>query len=1447
MASAATLSPTREVAAAQLPSQQQTSLTSITLQRAASSMMTRSSSVGRFPESNTQGVLRGISVIAQTKLGLTANSDIETVSISEDFNGQILVSGCNRDGGTFGAGRLPTMLNRHMRNRDRRLPRVTYVSVGPTEEFYVAFADGTSCFWHHDTSFVGRMSIIDPKTIRCVCFGTDGAWIVITTQYNYWSNIHSPVLESLLWSTRPTFRRYRVPIRTPLSQGNSNCFPLVNGPRPDFGPRASDLMSTTTTERRNMFSMHNSSSDSDSDNDSRDERSGISRSRGLGINSVANHSRSASFASSVAGNRTNSPTPAMQSPTLIIHPPAPELAQNTLAGSRNGSPGKPGALSPTYTVHASDGGRRNLIRFVSISPLNPDSFVVLYDDPVAADWCVFDDDLEVVLKSELRGRSQAEINSVKGLFFGPDNTLVSFHRVPRPSSPFSLGATPGEATLFFPNTTSSPPGTGGGDSGSSSPTASAPQEPTSATMPRTPNSSLSSPTGPNSPNGVTPSAASQRPSGAVNGARPRRLLELTTVSQVKRRQTLQQLNSGGGPVSSNQSFSSLASSQTGPAAGTSTRSFASPPGSGPSSPASTTNRVRSSLDATSAAAPLPAAATLPPIAPPGPLPSNYYRMPEVLGYTIPPPPPAPPQATANAPAVPSNRASPTPAVGAEARTMDVEAKSAKDYSKLFQLLRSSLRVLDGSTTSQNSLNAEGNYQRNGQITSTIKSLLELGMPVSWFRSQSLPTWLHPRLATAIQKARENLPLQACRLLVAADRRKKGTGAAQNGTLTIDELFEQAEIDTQQATVEYVQLKTGCEKDAKINAMQDLVRRRIALQTIDRKKRGISSGSSVRRRLAADSANLPRERTVLFSSDDSGSLSREGSVALGGRQSTTSTNRENSSIVVYNRENTSLLFQTDSVVTGLAPPPLARQQTDTFTQDYSSGTQPSTLISDSTIISNSSALIPAQQVAFEPPPQRGVLSFANGFVNYLGHVRDGKRHGWGVSSYGAAAEFSWFAGHWENDVPVLGLLCFKNGIIYFGEVDSFGRRQGFGSCNYLNHTDSTQDRAFLAGRWAANNPQWGVLAYRDGRHYTGAFLGPFRNGPGCCFFPPNHQSIVFCGQYDNDQYAAAPGVLRNANGMVLEGDLRNNQVRAIQGPKEIPREPTAFEAGQLEQLLQRALRFVAEQWPESDGRVLVDGICNWRRTRGPIAKSVCNFLRGVDHLSMTATFHSGPLLFGWHGTSHPEHLWEIEKSGFNPSKRSRQNQGPGEYFAVHYQDAVKYCQGKDTILLSAILPGFHVSCLPDSCYVVNNPPAPSALTFVLPIVAVQFVPPPVRRYISPSEQNTYRWQFLWQGYIRAPNSAPGTRPEESWIPHEFAANRVIALAWNAYLVKEGPPNVRFTITPLDVTEIEQEYEIDFLSMTQKNVRSDFTRKITYAHVPAVPLELSDRLLQVFRRL
>ncbi|CAF0990082.1 unnamed protein product [Brachionus calyciflorus] len=93
------------------------------------------------------------------------------------------------------------------------------------------------------------------------------------------------------------------------------------------------------------------------------------------------------------------------------------------------------------------------------------------------------------------------------------------------------------------------------------------------------------------------------------------------------------------------------------------------------------------------------------------------------------------------------------------------------------------------------------------------------------------------------------------------------------------------------------------------------------------------------------------------------------------------------------------------------------------------------------------------------------------------------------------------------------------------------------------------------------------------------------------------------------------------------------------------------------------------------------------------------------------------IFSWHGTSLTS-IDPICKEGFDPRKRSGQAHGQGEYFGLSPQVSLGYCKNSNLMIVAFLIKSKIINTVANFCHVVNNP-LNFEQSYCLPVLIVNF--------------------------------------------------------------------------------------------------------------------------------
>ena len=202
--------------------------------------------------------------------------------------------------------------------------------------------------------------------------------------------------------------------------------------------------------------------------------------------------------------------------------------------------------------------------------------------------------------------------------------------------------------------------------------------------------------------------------------------------------------------------------------------------------------------------------------------------------------------------------------------------------------------------------------------------------------------------------------------------------------------------------------------------------------------------------------------------------------------------------------------------------------------------------------------------------------------------------------------------------------------------------------------------------------------------------------------------------------------------------------------------------------------------------------------------------GIQKLGISdASLKSGFL--GWHGTSESS-IDSICKNGFDPTRRSGQAYGTGEYFGLTSGISYNYCRNGNFMIVAFILKGPHVKLIEKLCHIVENP-IDKSLTYCLPLLIVNFgVKKTICYDIGDSLTHTYVC-YHWQNNSR------------HMEPYGQNSNEKIERQYMKY-IESGKSDYETVVINLVKYDDDQpqNYLINFENMTQMNTNTKYIRCI-----------------------
>ena len=208
-------------------------------------------------------------------------------------------------------------------------------------------------------------------------------------------------------------------------------------------------------------------------------------------------------------------------------------------------------------------------------------------------------------------------------------------------------------------------------------------------------------------------------------------------------------------------------------------------------------------------------------------------------------------------------------------------------------------------------------------------------------------------------------------------------------------------------------------------------------------------------------------------------------------------------------------------------------------------------------------------------------------------------------------------------------------------------------------------------------------------------------------------------------------------------------------------------------------------------------------------------------------------FAWHGTSTDNAVIGICHEGFDPSKRSGQSFGPGEYFGQTSVVSHSYSIHSSRMIVAYILQVPETMKSGNFCYVVNNP-KDNSFAYNLPLLVVS--------YNKKMENIQFKAQNKVPLNLNLNNSKFNEENlkdnDKVWIPafrwswfnddgYRFYPDHINGIIEKQYeLYKNGMGSPSFTTEPIVryVDDIPAKYCIDFQKSIQTNIKTSYTRNI-----------------------
>lgn len=268
---------------------------------------------------------------------------------------------------------------------------------------------------------------------------------------------------------------------------------------------------------------------------------------------------------------------------------------------------------------------------------------------------------------------------------------------------------------------------------------------------------------------------------------------------------------------------------------------------------------------------------------------------------------------------------------------------------------------------------------------------------------------------------------------------------------------------------------------------------------------------------------------------------------------------------------------------------------------------------------------------------------------------------------------------------------------------------------------------------------------------------------------------------------------------------------------------------LPKIIQNAKKFVAEKW---------DFIQLGQLSRSEVnpglesnCSSMIKFCEAIKPLGENFLKNG---FYAWHGTGTENGVVGICHDGFDPSRRSGQVYGPGEYFGQTPAISHSYAGNSNRMIVTFIIKVPEVSKQSNFCYVVNNP-KDFSLAYNLPVMVLNYNQqlPPVKffgvnilkkqdlEHKMTKEINNKSWDLVFRWFWQTDSC--------SYQPYNDLTSLLIEKEFALY--QEGKRDHRFITPPITrfIDDVPQIYCIDFKQQLQINSKTGYQRKINRENV------------------
>lgn len=273
----------------------------------------------------------------------------------------------------------------------------------------------------------------------------------------------------------------------------------------------------------------------------------------------------------------------------------------------------------------------------------------------------------------------------------------------------------------------------------------------------------------------------------------------------------------------------------------------------------------------------------------------------------------------------------------------------------------------------------------------------------------------------------------------------------------------------------------------------------------------------------------------------------------------------------------------------------------------------------------------------------------------------------------------------------------------------------------------------------------------------------------------------------------------------------------------------FSGVDLPKIIQKAKNFIEEKWDSIQlGKLNRIEVNPGLESNCPSMAKFCAAIQQMGEKVLDNGFYA------WHGTGTENGVVGICHDGFDPSRRSGQVYGPGEYFGQAPTISHSYAGNSNRMIVTFILKVPQVFKQDNFCYVVNNP-KDFSLSYNLPVMVLNYKQelPPVKflgvkivqrqnfEHKMTNEINNKSWDMVFRWFWQTDSRA--------YQPYNDNISLLIEKEFVLY--QDGKRDHRFITPPITrfIDDVPQIYCIDFIQQLQINGKTGYQRKIKRENV------------------